>query len=261
MIKRIAGPDDGYAFRVVKDVLDRVVEVLLPPQCFGCGSRVEIQGALCAECWNRIQFIEKPYCPQLGIPFPYETGEGVLSAEAIAHPPIYDRARAVASFDDMARHLVHGLKYGDRMECAPLMGRWMARAGKELLADADLIVPVPLYRSRLWWRCYNQSALLATEIGSLGRIPVRLRLLQRIRATKAQTGLRYADRKKNVSGAFQVSSGDENSARGKRILLVDDVLTTGATVGACAKVLKKAGAKDVDVLVFARVVDPVRLPI
>lgn len=235
--------------------------MLLPAQCFGCGARVQSSGALCAACWGRIQFIDQPLCPRLGIPFPYQAGQGVLSAEAIANPPPYGRARAVARFDDMARHLVHGLKYGDRTDCAPLMGGWMSRAGAELIADADLIIPVPLYRSRLWLRQYNQSALLAGDIGHRAHIRVQLDLLRRIRATRTQTGLTFTERARNVAGAFRIKPQYAELIRGQHLLLIDDVLTTGATVGACVKVLKKAGAAEVDVLVFARVVDPVRLPI
>jgi len=246
---------------IVTRGLRRIADLLLPPQCFGCGARVERAGALCGGCWGRIQFIEKPLCPVLGIPFPYDAGDGLLSAEAIANPPPYGRARAVARFDDMARQLVHALKYGDRMECAPLMGAWMARAGAELLADAELIVPVPLYRSRLWRRQYNQSALLAREIGRRGEVPVELDLLRRIRATRAQTGLSAGERARNVAGAFRIRPGHEGAVRGRHVLLVDDVFTTGATAGACCRALMKGGAGAVDVLVFARVVDPVRLPI
>ena len=163
-------------------------------------------------------------------------------------------ARAVARFDETARLLAHRLKYGDRLDLAGTLAGWMARAGAELLADADVIVPVPMHRSRIWKRRFNQAALLADGIARRSGKRVDAFALARKRPTRPQVGLSRAERQSNLSGAFEVA--EEASARvaGLRVLLVDDVLTTGATANAAARALLRGGAEAVDVLVFARVV-------
>ena len=181
--------------------------------------------------------------------------------EAIADPPAYNRARAAVRYDDVARALVHALKYGDRLDLAPTMGRWMANAGRELVADADAMVPVPLHWRRQWARRFNQSALLAEVIAKTSGRPVAYAALKRSKATPQQVGLAKADRALNVQGAFRVPPDGKAEVVGRRLVLVDDVLTSGATVGACARALLRAGAANVDVLVFARVVAAVRPPI
>ena len=177
-----------------------------------------------------------------------------LSAEAIADPPPFDRARAVAVYDDVARRLVHGLKYRDRLELARWMAGWMARAGAELLDKADIVVPVPLHRRRLWWRRYNQSALLAHALAVKAGKPLANDVLIRIRATAQQVGLSAEERDRNVRGAFRMTAEGKPAIAGRRVLLVDDVYTTGATVRAGTRALIRAGAVGVDVLTFARVV-------
>jgi len=181
--------------------------------------------------------------------------------EAIADPPSYGRARAVVRYEDVARDLVHRLKYGDRLDLATSMGRWMARAGRELLEDADALVPVPLHWRRLWGRRFNQAAALAKAAASQSGVPVLTGILRRIRATPQQVGLSRSARADNVQGAFAVTQDGKAAVHGKRLVLVDDVLTSGATVDACARTLLRAGARNVDVLVFARVVALARVPI
>lgn len=236
-------------------MLFSLADLLLPPVCISCRRRVEGHGLLCGDCWGEIDFIAPPYCARLGVPLPYETSEPCLSAAAIANPPLYGRARAVARYASTMRDLIQSFKYRDRHEGLPLFGRWLASAGAELLADADLIVPVPLYRGRLWSRRFNQSAMLAHEVGKLAGVPVDCFLLARVKRTEAQVGLTAAQRRKNVAGAFRVRR-DRAKLRGKRILLIDDVITTGATAEACARTLQRAGAASVDVLALARAVDP-----
>ncbi len=181
--------------------------------------------------------------------------------EAIANPPAYDRARAAVRYDEVARALVHGFKYGDRLDLAPMMGRWMARAGHELLADADALVPVPLHWQRLWARRFNQSAALGGVISNISGVPVLHGALNRVRATAQQVGLSKNQRADNVQGAFKVLPGRKADVKDKRLILIDDVLTSGATVDTSARALLRAGAAHVDVLVFARVVAPIRTPI
>ncbi len=244
-----------------RSALGVVLDAVLPPLCASCRTPLSNLGGLCPACWSRMSFIAPPYCERLGIPFAYDPGPGVLSMEAIADPPAYGRARAVVRYDDIARDLVHRLKYGDRLDLATAMGRWMARAGRELLDDADALVPVPLHWQRLWGRRFNQAAALAKAAAVDTGIPVLTAALRRMRATTQQVGLSRRARAMNVQGAFAVTKEGRVSIHGKRLVVVDDVLTSGATIDACARALLHAGARNVDVLVFARVVATARVPI
>ena len=236
------------------------LDIALPTLCVACREPVHGEG-VCAACWARLSFIAPPFCPRLGIPFIYDPGPGLLSMEAIADPPAYQRARAAVRYDDVARTLVHALKYQDRTDLAPAMGRWMARAGRELLGEADLLVPVPLHWKRSWSRRYNQSGALARVIERQSGVKVALEALRRVRPTAQQIGLSRSQRASNVQGAFQVAPDRKADIAGRRVVLIDDVLTSGATVDACARALLRARAASVDVLVFARVVDTHKAPI
>ena len=236
------------------------LDIALPTLCVSCREPVDGEG-VCAACWAKLSFIAPPFCPRLGIPFVYDPGPELLSMEAIASPPAYQRARAAVRYDDVARTLVHSLKYQDRTDLAPAMGRWMARAGQELLADADVLVPVPLHWRRGWSRRYNQSGALARVISRQSGVKLASEALRRIRATEQQIGLSRPQRAANVQGAFKVAPDRMADIQGRRIVLIDDVLTSGATTDACARALLRAKAAQVDVLVFARVVDSHRAPI
>jgi ComF family protein len=237
-----------------------VLDIALPTLCVACREPVDGEG-VCAACWSKLSFIAKPFCPKLGIPFVYDPGPDLLSMEAIANPPAYARARAAVRYDDVARTLVHALKYQDRTDLAPAMGRWMVRAGKELLTEADWLIPVPLHWRRAWHRRYNQSGVLARIIERQSGVKVRGDVLRRVRATEQQVGLSRPQRASNVQGAFKVSADRQSEIQGRRVVLIDDVLTSGATVDACARALLRAKAVQVDVLVFARVVNTHRAPI
>src|SRR3982075_3795686 len=236
------------------------LDIALPTLCVSCREPVDGEG-VCAECWAKLSFIAQPYCPRLGIPFVYDPGPGLLSMEAIANPPAYARARAAVRYDDVARTLVHALKYQDRTDLAPAMGGWMARAGHELLDGADMLIPVPLHWRRGWSRRYNQSGALARAIARQSGVKLRGDVLQRLRATEQQVGLSRPQRASNVQGAFGVATERSADIAGRCVVLVDDVLTSGATTDACARALLRAKAAQVDVLVFARVVDTHRAPI
>lgn len=236
------------------------LNIALPALCISCREPVDGDG-VCAECWARLSFIAPPYCPRLGIPFVYDPGPDMLSMEAIANPPAYARARAAVRYDDVARTLVHALKYQDRTDLAPAMGRWMARAGRELLDDADVLIPVPLHWRRAWRRRFNQSGALARVIEQQSGVKLAAEALRRIRPTEQQIGLSRTQRASNVQGAFKVASDRQALIAGRRVVLIDDVLTSGATADACARALLRAKAASVDVLVFARVVDGHRTPI
>lgn len=229
-------------------------DIVYPPACLSCRQSTGVLGALCPACWTQVQFIERPFCDRLGTPFAADYGgDGLLSPEAVRDPPVFARARAVAQFDDgPVRHLVHRLKYYDRMELAKPLGSWMARAGRELLLDAELLVPVPLHRTRLAGRRFNQANSLAQAVSLQCGVRVDPFVLARVKPTPPQVGLSRAQRALNLQGAFRIAEGMAERLEGRNIVLVDDVMTSGATANAAARVLLRAGARRVDVLVFAR---------
>jgi len=230
------------------------VALALPPTCPACRAAIAAPHALCGRCWSSIRFIEPPLCPVYGMPFPHDLGEGAVSAAALADPPPFRRARAAVIYDDVARRLVHRLKYHDRPDMAPLMAKSIHRAARGLLEDCALVVPVPLAPLRLWWRRYNQSAVLAAELSRISGVPVDPLVLVRTKATRPQVGLTATQRAENVRGAFRVPEARRSRIAGLQILLVDDVYTSGATAKAATRALLRAGAAAVDVVTFARVV-------
>src|SRR3982074_1463288 len=221
------------------------LDIALPTLCVSCREPVDGEG-VCAECWAKLSFIAQPYCPRLGIPFVYDPGADLLSMEAIANPPAYARARAAVRYDDVARTLVHALKYQDRTDLAPAMGRWMARAGRELLCEADALIPVPLHWRRGWSRRYNQSGALARVISRQSGVKLATEALRRVRATEQQIGLSRPQRASNVQGAFKVAAERATDIQGRRVVLIDDVLTSGAPADACARALLPAKAAQDD---------------
>ncbi|MHC2254678.1 putative amidophosphoribosyltransferase [Bradyrhizobium embrapense] len=197
-IQRAFGAVGGAWLHTARLMLD----IALPTLCVSCREPVHGEG-VCAGCWAKLSFIAPPFCPRLGIPFVYDPGPELLSMEAIANPPAYQRARAAVRYDDVARTLVHALKYQDRTDLAPTMGRWMARAGKELLADADMLVPVPLHWRRGWSRRYNQSGALAKVIARQSGVKMVSEALRRTRATEQQIGLSRKDRAQQCAGRIR----------------------------------------------------------
>lgn len=232
------------------------LNALLPPLCLSCRTSVDTTGTLCAACWSKIEFISAPACTCCGFPLEVDAGPDVLCAACVAKRPRYRRARAVFRYAESSRQLVLMFKHADRLDPAPTYGRWLARAGAELLDDADLIAPVPLHRWRLLWRRYNQSAELARAVGKASGRRVVPDLLLRHRHTPSQAELNGRQRRLNVAGAFRVDPRHAATVRDKSVLLIDDVLTTGATVEACTRALLRAGATAVDVLTLARVARP-----
>ncbi len=227
--------------------------VLFPAGCLVCHIRLQQDAALCPACWSRLHLIERPFCDVLGTPFASAESDETVSPAAMASPPAFTRSRSAVLFDDVARQLVHGLKYRDRADLALPMARWMVRAGAGLLERADAVVPVPLHRWRLVARRYNQSAELARAVARLSGRPFLAGALVRRKRTRQQVGLGERARQENVRGAFVVPSLAKADILGKRLVLVDDVYTTGATVNAAAKALLRAGAGEVNVLTFALV--------
>jgi ComF family protein len=250
------GKDAAGALR---SAVAAVGDLIVPPVCLACHRPLSSHDCICPGCWSDIDFIRAPLCDRLGIPLPFGVGGTMISAAAAADPPDYERARAVARFDGVMRQLVHDLKFRDRQDARRLFGRWLTEAGAELLADADVVIPVPLSRVRLATRRFNQAAILAREVARLARLPFESLALQRIKRTPPQVGLTRQQRRENVAGAFGIAVPRKDIFVGAKIVLVDDVITTGATVRACARVMKRAGAARVDVLALAMVTDPALL--
>ncbi len=230
-----------------------LIDLILPPRCLACGIPVIDPETLCAGCWQELTFISAPFCAVCGDPFVYAAPDDTVCADCLRRPPRYDRARSALRYDEASRDLVLAFKHGDRTDSAPAFARWLANAAGGLLDGAPLLVPVPLHRTRLFARRYNQSALLTAR---LARITGRDWLavgLARHRRTRSQGRLGPAERRRNVGRAFAVTASGRAAIAGRRVVLVDDVLTTGATVEACAGALRRAGARGVDVLTLARV--------
>jgi ComF family protein len=227
-----------------------ILDGVLPPRCLACGAIVDTPQTLCAPCWRGVLFFAQPWCVVCGLPFPHPHGEDAMCAECARETRSWDRARAVLRYDKNSRHLVLALKHGDRTHLARAFGRWMHRVGAEVLNGADLLVPVPLHWTRLFQRRYNQAALLAQAISSAGGPPVAVDWLVRRRRTPPQGRLGPEARSRNVRAAFAMRPG--RSVAGKRVVIVDDVMTSGATLEECARVLRRAGAKSIGALTLAR---------
>ena len=228
------------------------LDLLFPPRAWD-GSPAPSAGGLAAEAWAKITFIDGPVCDGCGTPFDYDRGAGVRCAACMARAPAFDRARAACLYDDISREPILKLKHADRTDLAPLLARWLSRSAQALIADAQVIIPVPLHRTRLLGRRYNQAAELARPLARLTGLRYRPDALVRLRPTASQGGKSGAARRRNVAAAFAVPPGRAAQVAGLRVLLVDDVMTTGATAEGCARALKAAGAACIDVAVVARV--------
>jgi ComF family protein len=230
-----------------------LLDLLYPPLCLGCDKAVVHADALCPDCFRSLRPITAPLCPVLGLPFEASLGPEARSAEAIADPPPFDRARSAVLYNDVARALVSRLKYGDRPEIARFCARLIAQAGHELWGDDAVLVPVPLHRTRQFSRRYNQSTELARALSRITGIPSDPALVMRRKKTRQQVGLSGGARQRNVADAFQARADLALRLKGRRAIIVDDVMTTGATVKSVTRALRAGGAERVDVVTFARV--------
>ncbi len=238
-----------------------VLDLLYPPGCLACGAASARADALCPDCFRQLRVITAPLCPRLGIPFEVPLGPDALSAEAIAEPPPFRRARAALVYNEPAAGLVSRLKYGDRPELALFCARLMAGAGHEFWAERPVLVPVPLHKRRQLDRRYNQSMELARALARLTGLEVEAGLVSRSRSTRQQVGLSAEARRRNVAGAFTARPGLRERLGERSVVLVDDVVTTGSTVAALTRTLNRAGIDKVDVISFARVVIGAENPI
>jgi ComF family protein len=246
---------DGRSQAVWKPRLTGAVrglaDLILPPRSLEGPELVQVTG-LPAEAWGRVRFIDDPVCDGCGSPFEHAQAD-VRCAACLARPRVFARARAACLYDEASRDLILRLKHADRTDLTGLFAAWISRAAAELIAEADAVLPVPLHRWRLFRRRYNQSAEIARPLAARHGLRFLPDALQRPRARDSQAGKSAAGRRRNVQAAFEVPAARRAQVEGRRLLVVDDVMTTGATAEACARALLRAGAAAVDVAVIARV--------
>lgn len=231
-----------------------LIDVLLPRQCVRCGIVIQAGGCLCAGCWAAIRFLDRPFCARCGFPFAHGIEGAATCGACLASPPLFRRARAAMAYDDASKPLILAFKHGDRGDIARDLAAWMRRAAADILPEAELLVPVPLHWTRLFMRQYNQAALLARELSQWTGVPVAVDALHRRKRTQAMRRMGRASRAATVKGAIAVNPRRAERLRGRAVLLVDDVFTTGSTIEACAKAILGAGAGAVDVVTLARVI-------
>ena len=231
-----------------------LTNLILPPRCFGCGEITLEQDTLCSGCWKACSFLSPPWCNLCGWPFPYDAPDQSLCPHCHRQPPLFIECRSALAYQDASRSFILKLKHGDATYLAPALSKLMARVGTGILSKTDLLIPVPLHWKRLFWRQYNQATLLSNHLSLLTAIPTYPNLLIRHRSTPKQGHLNRKDRYANVRGAFAIPKEKAYIIKGKSLTLIDDVFTTGATLTECARVLLKAGAKEVRVITLARVI-------
>lgn len=242
--------------RAIASLLRFAVDAVLPRQCLKCNAIIGQGGQLCGNCWPTLTFVGEPQCLCCGRPFEFAVAGETLCAACQRRPPEFDHARAALLYDDESRDLILAFKHADKIEGAEAYAAWIDRVGAPFLAAADLVAPVPLHRRRLRQRRYNQAALISNRMAAAHGVNAAADLLVRKRHTRSQGGLSPAGRLRNVRGAFAVAPAWRNQVAGARVVLVDDVITTGATLESCARVLRRAGARSIDVLALARVDRP-----
>ena len=233
---------------------DLAIDTILPPRCVVTGEMVERQGMVSPSAWAALNFITEPFCACCGAPFDFEVDEGSLCTSCLTHPPVFETARGALKYNEASRDIILGFKHADKTHVVKAFVPWLKRAGGQMLGQADVIVPVPLHHWRIIARRYNQSALIAQALAQDTGVPTILDGLVRTRATHSQGRLKAKERFKNVRRAFVVKDNHAAYIKGKTIILIDDVYTTGATVSECSKALLGAGAKTVHILTLARVV-------
>jgi ComF family protein len=238
---------------------NRLIDTILPPRCIVTGDLVDQQGMISPQAWAQLNFISDPQCYKCGYPFDFDSGgskDGNICAGCHKNPPVFNYARSALVYDDTSRNIILGFKHGDQTQSVPSFLPWLLRAGEEILAQSDYFVPVPLHRWRILRRRYNQAGLIAQYLSKETGIDCFMDLIDRHKATVTQGHLKTNERQKNVRNAFGIAEKHGKKIRNKHICLIDDVLTTGATVNECTKILLKCGAASVNILTLARVVKP-----
>ncbi len=246
--------NENGIWRAVGNGLGRALDGTLPPICPVTEDRVTTQGMLSPKAWGSIQFITPPYCVRCAVPFAMDYGDGSVCPSCIAEPPAFDEARAAVVYDEASRRLIVPFKHSDKTELAPLLAAWLSRATQDLPMDGAIVMATPLHWRRLLERRFNQSDLLARTFARHNRAAYLSNGLRRIRQTRTQDGLSADARRRNVAGAFRVNDHAKAAIDDAHIVLIDDVFTTGATLSACSRALKRAGAARVSAVVLGRVV-------
>ena len=234
--------------QIIRPALDFV----LPERCPSCGTITPDGGTFCADCWQQLHFLSPPWCSKCALPFPYDQGEDAACATCLANPPPHDGIRAVAAYDDISRQVVLRLKYGGKIGLAKMIARQLARHLPDDRAGI-LVAPVPLHWTRLWSRSFNQSALIAAELARTGELQFIPDLLVRTKRTPSLRGFSAKERRRAVGAAFAINPRWQGRIKDAKIILVDDVLTTGATSDGCFKALRKEGASWIQLFCWARV--------
>lgn len=244
---------DGMSVvHAAKGAVRQIVDFALPPRCPGCGAVTQEEHRFCLACWQQLHFLGEPCCDRCGLPFEFDGGDGAECGACIADPPEFARLRAAVAFGKIARRVALKLKYSGRPGVAETLAHFMQRHVEP--GGGTLLVPVPLHRWRIWKRGYNQSALIASALARRTGLAADLDLVQRVKATPPLKGMGRRERALAVRGAFRVGEAAKSRLAGRPVLLVDDVFTTGATANACAKALRRAGAAEVTIVCWARVV-------
>lgn len=243
---------EGAGARAGGKLVSGLLDLLLPHRCLSCDTGVSEGPGLCPPCWAKVRFVEAPWCESCGRPFEIDPQDGLLCGACLADTPLFDRARAAMIYDEASRPLVTGFKYADRTDFARAFGGWLERVGRDVLEEADYLVPVPLHPWRLWMRRYNQAGILASALSRETMIPVLHDGLLRVRHTRQQVGLTASRRRRNVAGAFRANPRRANDLRDAHIVLIDDVVTSGATISACLRALKRQKPASMSVLSLAR---------
>lgn len=229
----------------------KIIELLFPARCASCQIPLLEGGGLCHVCWDQLSFCSPPWCEKCGAPGDPRVLKHAACKGCIHHHRAYDKLRTGVKFTELSKELIHQFKYYDKTNLAPLLSKLAQRSAIEF-ADADIIAPIPIHRNKLRQRQYNQAALLAKEVGEIVDKPCMMDLLRRIKETRSQVGLSKIMRRHNVRDAFAVNDKYKNLIVGKKVVLIDDVISTGATAHECAKCLKEEGAAMVYVLCIAR---------
>ena len=237
---------------IIKPAANRLLDIVYPPRCISCSGNVHENGGICAKCWGDINFIADPQCNICGFPFDFEASTGSICSGCITHEPSFSKARAVFLYDNASRNMIKSFKYNDRIENRAAYARWMARVGIDMLSEANIIIPVPIHFGKLLLRKYNQAAVLAHELAKISSKPVFSNALIRTKYTQTQAGFLRKERFKNIKGAFKVNPKYFDILKDKKILLIDDVITTGATAEECTNIMLKAKAARVEVLTLAK---------